>query len=51
VDEMPIETTEASFWRIGLKALATSTSEKAEIAVAWRKSLRTVSWKGLKPSE
>ena len=42
-DEIPIVTTDASTSRCGLNARAISTSENAEIAVAWRKSPRFVS--------
>ncbi len=42
-------TTDASGARCGLKARAISTSENAEMAVDWRKSVRAVSWKGLNP--
>jgi len=43
-------TTEAFLVRSGLKALATSINENAEMAVACKKSARLVSWKGLNPS-
>ncbi len=48
---MPIVTTEASRARCGRNARAISTSEKADTAADWRKSLRLVSWKGWRPSE